>query len=116
MSVQARGAGGWFGRVAVDESGDAGAAPQDADGAVEPPGAGFEGELVNWADAVGRADPDVFPLAPGLEVLVDVAREADEPAVGGGFQRVGRGVAFGAESARGGDVLAVGRAEEGGIR
>ena len=39
----------------------------------------LEDELIDRADAVGRAEPDVRALTPGLEVLVDVAGQADDP-------------------------------------
>src|SRR5437762_223782 len=77
----------------VFETDDAAPGLEDADGAVEPPGARFDDELVNGADAVGRAKPDVRPLAPDLEVLVDVAGQADEPALGGAADLVAEPIA-----------------------
>ena len=53
---------------------------EQADRPVELPGLVFEDELIDRADAVGGAEPDVRALAPGLEVRVHVAREADDPA------------------------------------
>src|SRR5262249_50083898 len=52
---------------------------EDADGPVEPPGSVLERELVDGADPIGRADRDVWPLAPGFEVLVEITRDTDEP-------------------------------------
>ena len=47
-----------------------------SDQAIEPPVTGLGDELVDGSDAVQRADPDGSPVAPGLEIRVEAARQA----------------------------------------
>ena len=74
----------------------------------------FGDKLVDGADAVGGAEPDGVSLSPGLKVLVDVARQADDASLVGGLEGVALSVASRAEALGGGDVLGVGGGEEGG--
>ena len=61
------------------------------DRAVEAPAAVFKDELVDRADAVGRCRSRRWAFAPGFEVLVDVARNADDSSLGGDGERMGSG-------------------------
>src|SRR5262245_17057003 len=62
--------------------------PEFADRPIKPPSAIFKDKLVNRPNSVPRADPDIRPFAPGLEVLVDEAWNSDESALRGGDWRM----------------------------
>ena len=54
-------------------------------------------------------------MPPGLEVLVDVAGQADDTPLAGRPGRVGLEVVLGAKPADGADVLPVGGVEQSGV-
>ncbi|MEO6809880.1 MAG: hypothetical protein ABI353_12270 [Isosphaeraceae bacterium] len=57
---------------------DLAAGHEQADGAVKLPAVGVLDESVDRADPTDRAEQDVGAFAPDLEVLMDVARQADQ--------------------------------------
>src|SRR5262249_4568829 len=71
--------------------------PKKADRPIKTPTTLFVHELIERPDAVRRANPDLPLAAPGLEVLVNVAWDTDEPPFRSHRQFVGAEVARRAE-------------------